>query len=186
MNAVIIGAERKEYTLLNAHRSNMLRNALEAQGYVVNNTIGYDGEIEEAAFLIDLGTRKMESLEHDYFVILAEVFEQDYFIEIKNDVAYKIVVFEDVSIRMGLWWQRLDNAPPSVLDSHCYTHDTDNDVHYVIQTPEMAKADAFKAAELACELAGGDKCCTPHVRSFIYGTPEWFERQASTRRTYRY
>ena len=173
---IIISAFRESETLMNKYRHKLLKKYLLAEGYnVTEGTGSLEGELEPI-LIVNLG-RPWHNDEMDMFETLALMFEQDYYLVIRNDVVTKFD--ECTREELGIWWDYSDcSCPDSVkkaVDSGTFTRDDSTGTYYGIRTPEMAKADAFTAAELACELAGGCKCDTPRARSFIYGTPEWLD-----------
>lgn len=191
MIKIIISAFRKSETIMNKYRHKLLRNYLEAEGYSVNEGTGsIEGETEPICIL-DLAKPLLND-EVDMLETLATLFEQDYYLVVQNDVVFQYG--PGGILELGVWWSYDDcSIPPSAKQSVLDGTFTRNDrigTYYAIQTPEMAEADAFTYAEVQVmqQRASGYYTAheTPRVRSFIYGTPEWLERQSAARRSYQY
>lgn len=187
MITIIISAYRKSESLMNKYRHKLLKRYLEVEGYQVHNGTGsIEGETEPICIL-HLESPLLDD-EIDMLETLATLFDQDYYLVVQNDVAYQYG--PGGILELGVWWNFDDRSiPPSTaaaVKAGTFTRNEATGEYFGIQTPAMAKADAFTAAEKACELAGGCKCDTHRVRSFIYGTPEWLERSAAAARSYKY
>lgn len=90
MNLFILSASKTSEGLLNNYRHDMLRRTLENLVYCPTDGTGNDGTGEERVLVIS-SAGWTEEERHDFMqkaALFCEIFEQDYYVEVRNDTMY--------------------------------------------------------------------------------------------------
>lgn len=174
MDALIISAFNERYRDLTDHRHQLLASGLKSLGLVPFSGIGRDGCTREPVLFVSLAFCDDE----DYSEIMAAIttylhmFDQDYVLEIHNDVAATVNPY-GVRTELGIWWDTGDISCPAevkeAVKNGSYTRIGDRT--FGIFTPAMAKA---REAEDKANM------------DMLFGTQEYLDRQSSLARHYPY